>query len=215
MGESKRPGVTRATMIEAALRLLDEVGLDGLTVRRLAGELGVQSPALYWHIRTKQELLDGMAEAIVVAARMGPPRAGESWEDWLSRRAHAYRASLLAHRDGARVVAGARQVSPAAIRRVNEELTTLVGHGFTPVLGLRTVAAVTHYVNGFVLREQTAEPTTQLSALTELLDNDADAPLLRAVREGGTTTDRRAFDHGLRAVITGAAALLRAAQAES
>src|SRR6266545_4694662 len=76
MGGSRRPGLTRQTMIETALLLLDEVGLDGLTVRRLAAELGVQSPSLYWHIRTKQELLDGMADTIVQAAGMGPPRRG-------------------------------------------------------------------------------------------------------------------------------------------
>src|SRR6266498_5119399 len=78
MGGSRRPGLTRQTMIETALLLLDEVGLDGLTVRRLAAELGVQSPSLYWHIRTKQELLDGMADTIVQAAGMGPPRDRKS-----------------------------------------------------------------------------------------------------------------------------------------
>jgi AcrR family transcriptional regulator len=47
IGEHKRAGLTRHTIIETALRLLDQVGLEGLTVRRLAAELGVQSPALY------------------------------------------------------------------------------------------------------------------------------------------------------------------------
>ena len=101
--ERKRAGLTRQTIIQSALRLLDQVGLEGLTVRRLAAELGVQSPALYWHLRSKQELLDGMADAIIVAAGMGPPRAGESWRNWLARRARAYRGSLLAHRDFAGV----------------------------------------------------------------------------------------------------------------
>ena len=141
-------------MIETALRLLDEVGLDGLTVRRLATELGVQSPALYWHLRNKQELLDGMADAIVVAAGMGPPRDGESWQDWLARRARAYRESLLAHRDGARIVANAARLSPATLRTFDEELTAMVGHGFTPLLALRTITALTHYTNGAVLQEQ-------------------------------------------------------------
>src|SRR5262245_30457601 len=115
MGENQTSGVTRQSMIETALRLLNEVGLDGLTVRRLAAELGVKSPSLYWHIRTKQELLDGMADAIVQAPGMGPPRAGESWQDWLTRRARAYRRSLLSYRDGARIVSNAR-LSPATLR---------------------------------------------------------------------------------------------------
>ncbi|MFI6317684.1 TetR family transcriptional regulator [Nonomuraea sp. NPDC050556] len=68
--------MTRKTLIDTALRLL-----DGLTVHRLATGLGVQSPALYWHIRTKQELLDGTADAIVQSAGMGPPQAGETWQE--------------------------------------------------------------------------------------------------------------------------------------
>jgi TetR/AcrR family tetracycline transcriptional repressor len=59
-------GLSRELLIETGLRLLDEVGLDGLSVRRLAAELGVRSPALYWHIKTKQELLEGMAAAIIM-----------------------------------------------------------------------------------------------------------------------------------------------------
>jgi AcrR family transcriptional regulator len=51
----------RATVVRAALRLLDEVGLHGLSLRKVASELGVQAPALYWHFKNKQELLDEMA----------------------------------------------------------------------------------------------------------------------------------------------------------
>jgi TetR/AcrR family tetracycline transcriptional repressor len=209
MDETKRPGLTRQTMIEAALRLLDEVGLDGLTVRRLAAELGVQSPSLYWHIRTKQELLDGMADAIIQAAGMGPPHDGESWQHWLTRRARAYRRSVLAHRDGARLVATAQWLSPATVRMFDQELTAMVDRGFTPVLALRTIAALTRYVTGFVLQEQTerheheATPAQQLAALAELLDGGTSATLLIAIREGGSALGEEAFEHGLRALIDG------------
>ncbi|MEU0884331.1 TetR/AcrR family transcriptional regulator C-terminal domain-containing protein [Lentzea sp. NPDC005914] len=209
MCATKRPGVTRHTMIETALRLLDEVGLDGLTVRKLATELGVQSPALYWHVRSKQELLDGMADAIIVAAGMGPPRGGEPWQDWLTRRARTYRQSLLAHRDGARIVASAAWLSPATIQMFNDELAALVDRGFTPVLALRTIATISQYVNGFVLLEQATprEPTENrekhLAALADLLDAGTSAPLLIAIREGGTTTGDDAFEHGLRTLIAG------------
>jgi TetR/AcrR family tetracycline transcriptional repressor len=53
------------------LDVLDEVGIDGLTVRLLAGRLGVKSPALYWHLRNKQELLDAMADFVVHGGRHG------------------------------------------------------------------------------------------------------------------------------------------------
>ncbi len=215
MGETKRgAGLTRQMMIDTALRLLDDVGLDGLTVRRLASELGVQSPALYWHLRNKQELLDGMADAIVLAAGMGPPREGESWQDWLARRARAYRDSLRAHRDGARLVATAASLSPATIRMLDEELTAMVGRGFTPVLALRTITALTRYVNGCVLQEQTERqapsgtPADRFAALAELLDGGMEATLLTAFRESGGSFAEDAFEHGLRTLIDGTAAAL-------
>lgn len=52
----------------AALELLDETGLDGLTMRKVASALNVQAPALYWHVKNKQELLDVMARAVFTAA---------------------------------------------------------------------------------------------------------------------------------------------------
>jgi TetR/AcrR family tetracycline transcriptional repressor len=208
MREYKRAGLTRQTIIQTALGLLDQVGLEGLTVRRLAAELGVQSPALYWHLRSKQELLDGMADAITVAAGMGPPRADESWQHWLTRRARAYRRSLLAHRDGARIVANAR-MSPATLRMLDEELTAMVDRGFTPALALRTIMAIAHYVNGFVLQEQTERqedtqpPAGELAAMAELLDGGDWSTLLVAIREGGSPLGEDAFEHGLQALIDG------------
>ncbi|GAA1644118.1 hypothetical protein GCM10009733_046510 [Nonomuraea maheshkhaliensis] len=164
MPSDKRPGLTKQVLIDTALRLLDEVGLEGLTVRRLAAELGVQSPALYWHIRTKQELLDGMADAICRAPGMGPPRDDESWQDWLLRRARAYRATLLARRDGARVVAHARSLSQETVALFDRELAAMVERGFTPALALHTIGALTSYVNGFVLREQAPAPAPEPAA---------------------------------------------------
>lgn len=212
LGEHKRAGLTRHTIIQTALRLLDQVGLEGLTVRRLAAELGVQSPALYWHLHNKRELLDGMADTITLAAGMGPPHHGESWQDWLARRARAYRSSLLGHRDGARLVANAR-MSPATLAMFDQELTAMVGRGFTPVLALRTIMAVAHYVNGFVLQEQTERQDTQqpadgLAALAGLLDGGPSATLLVAIRQGGPPLSEDAFEHGLQALINGTTAAL-------
>jgi TetR/AcrR family transcriptional regulator, tetracycline repressor protein len=190
-------GLTRDVLIEAGLKLLDEVGLDGLTVRRLAAELGVQSPALYWHIRTKQELLDGMANAIILRAGMGPPRPGETWQEWLTRRAWAYRRSLLASRDGARVVASAVR-GGEAVRHFEEELAAMVERGFTPVQALRTITALSHYINGHVLQEQAvvgAQPAERPD-LSEL-------PTLAAALAAASPIGDDVFAYGLRVFIAG------------
>jgi TetR/AcrR family tetracycline transcriptional repressor len=207
-----RPALTRDALIDAALRLLDEVGLDGLSVRRLATDLGVRSPALYWHIRTKQDLLDGIADRIVRAAGVGPPRAGEDWPVWLARRARAYRDALRAHRDTARVVTGARALAPETLRAVDRELAAMVAHGFTPALALRTITALTCFVNGVVLQEQLAaarpparDPALR-AGLVELLGPGA--PLLAAFAADSDPLGDEAFEQGLRSLVAGAVAAL-------
>src|SRR5438034_11134936 len=99
----------RRAVARVALRLLDEVGLDGLSLRRLAAELDVQAPALYWHFRSKQDLLDEMAQTMLTDQPWpAEPAPGQRWDDWLADRARARRRAMLAHPDGARIQAGTR-----------------------------------------------------------------------------------------------------------
>jgi AcrR family transcriptional regulator len=65
----------RETVARAALQLVDEVGLDGLTTRRLATSLNIQSPTLYWHFTNKQELVNCMAEVMVTMLNYVPGNA--------------------------------------------------------------------------------------------------------------------------------------------
>src|SRR4029450_2931151 len=81
-----------------------------------------------------------------------------------------------------------------------------------PVLALRTIMAIAHYVTGFVLQEQTErqedaeQPAEQVAELAELLDGGASATLAVAVRDGGSPLGEDAFEHGLRVLINGTAA---------
>jgi TetR/AcrR family transcriptional regulator, tetracycline repressor protein len=135
-----------------------------------------------------------MAEAIVTAPGMGPPGDDESWQDWLFRRARAYRDSLLAHRDGARIVVQSTTRSPSTVKAFEAELAAMVDRGFTPVLALRTINAITFYVNGYALQLQTGSR----GAPPDLASTPT---LAEAVLAGGTAED--VFDHGLRALISG------------
>lgn len=73
------------TVIRAALDLLNEVGVDGLTTRKLAERLGVQQPALYWHFRNKRALLDALAEAMLAENHThSVPRADDDWRSFRS-----------------------------------------------------------------------------------------------------------------------------------
>src|SRR5437764_13074576 len=96
----------RTVVVHTALVLLNEVGL---TMRRLAERLGVQNPALYWHFKNKQELLNQIATLMLADAFSGlePPASDQDWAEWLAIVAGRFHYVLVSYRDGARVVANA------------------------------------------------------------------------------------------------------------
>jgi TetR/AcrR family transcriptional regulator, tetracycline repressor protein len=211
MGATRQPGLDRATVAAAALELLDEVGLDGLTVRRLATALGVQAPALYWHFREKQELLDLMAQELQASVGTAPRRAGEPWPDWIAQHARQRRRLLLSCRDGARLVIGSTP-GAAVAREAEAGLQTLVGIGFTPAQGLRALIAIGHYVTGFAMEEQSAQRRSQHQARTSQGPEGAEVqtPILAAaIRDGGPPETDEAFEQGLWMLIDGMRALLQ------
>ena len=61
----KSPRIEPEAVVRAGLEILDEEGLDGITLRKIASRLGVQAPALYWHFRDKSDIIDDMAQAIL------------------------------------------------------------------------------------------------------------------------------------------------------
>ena len=93
---------TKADVLAAAIRLLDEVGLPDLTMRKLAATLDVQPSALYWHYDNKQSLLAEVSGTIVAFAKT-PPKTNR-WQENAKAQALALRDALLAFRDGAEVV---------------------------------------------------------------------------------------------------------------
>ncbi|MEY2946046.1 MAG: hypothetical protein RL243_820 [Actinomycetota bacterium] len=94
---------TRADVVETALRLLDELGLQDLSMRRLAQEMDIQPSALYWHVANKQTLLALVSDQII---SRGPvvETADLDWKSATLAQAIAVRDALLAFRDGAEVV---------------------------------------------------------------------------------------------------------------
>jgi TetR/AcrR family tetracycline transcriptional repressor len=145
----------RQQVVDEALRLLDDEGLDALSLRTLAGRLGVQAPTLYWHIANKAELLDALADAIMdEAIRDVPePSTDDDGVEWLLGALTALRAALLRHRDGARLVSGSRM----SLRRADfseAAMSALVDHGMELHLARLTVLAGERVTIGYVLEEQ-------------------------------------------------------------
>lgn len=144
----------RHIVVSAALQLLNEAGLDGLTTRRLAEALGVQGPALYWHFKNKQELIDEMALALLQDA-YGPMAPGQDWARWLTDGARRLRRSLLSYRDGARLLAGFRPSSPHGRMDPKVALASLV-EAFGMPDAVWALLTVNRFTLGWTMDEQVA-----------------------------------------------------------
>ncbi|WP_227998928.1 TetR/AcrR family transcriptional regulator C-terminal domain-containing protein [Nocardia australiensis] len=197
---------------DAALGLLDEVGLDGLTMRKVAAALNVQAPALYWHVKNKRELLDAMARAVFVSAVVGveAPRRGELWQDWIIALAGRLRRAMLHYRDGAKVLAGTYTNDESVWRTVELTLRTLEDAGFSDAEAERVFPIVLHYTVGFVIEEQSrsaAEYADDNPYRTERIERAVDAeryPRTARLVVGIFAADIDAqFDHGLRVILAG------------
>ena len=201
---SPRPRLSRQSIVSASLAALDRDGLAALSLRRIAADLGVQSPALYWHFESKRDLLDAIADVIVNDASLRSPAPDEAWSTWLMTRALDYRRALLAHPDAARIVMDAR-LTPATLGRLDEELRELARRGVPPLAAIDTIGTISRYTLAYVMAEQTTrdEPPERVAqrgaeAVTAL---GPDSPLL-AVVAADTDSDAR-FQRGVQLIIDG------------
>ncbi|MEV6259687.1 TetR/AcrR family transcriptional regulator C-terminal domain-containing protein [Streptomyces sp. NPDC051784] len=206
MGTTK---IDRARVADAGLGLLNAVGLDGLTLRAIARELDVKAPALYWHFKDKQALLDEMAT--VMYRRMleedlpGPtPR---TWQEQMVAYQSALRRALLRYRDGAKVYSGARFTGTDHADGLEAHLRTMVDAGFELWQAVRAGTTVNAYTMGFVTEEQGVQPMPDQRREGYDVDERAERleryPLAAAAgAEIFTNYDER-FEDGLRIVVAG------------
>ena len=156
-------------IVTEAVALLDAEGLDGVTTRKLAARLGVQSPTLYWHIPNKAALITAIAEEILTPLPAVPIADGERWQDWLVGLSSRLRQALLAHPDGARIISIA-QMSRNMAALSELAMSTLVARGL-PLHQARVIVLTAERVTiGFALEEQAPRPDEEA-----LKDFDLDA----------------------------------------
>ncbi|MFJ6070878.1 TetR/AcrR family transcriptional regulator C-terminal domain-containing protein [Streptomyces sp. NPDC093065] len=205
----------RARTIQTALDLLNESGLDALTMRRLADALGVQAGALYRYFATKQDLLTAMAERMVggVADAAGPTGDGD-WGERAARLARALRTALLAHRDGARVFAGTHSTGPNTLGFSESLVGVLREAGFDDGEAARALYAVANFTVGHTLEEQAAHPPADGEPAHAGILHEAVAagtyPHLAATLPVLTSTDFAThFEFGLRLLLDGLRAVRR------
>jgi TetR/AcrR family transcriptional regulator, tetracycline repressor protein len=209
-----RPPVTRAAVVSAALALLAEGGLEAVSFRRIAGQLGVSAPTLYWHVESKRQLMDLMAEELVRRneSSYAGPRPGQPWWEWLREDARQLFAALVATRDAPRVVAGNRP-SPEAFAGIERVLGVLVEAGMTPGEAQQTLFAIGAYVIGSATEWQAEAERAAVQPLPDPADEAANAAraaaladhpvLLAAIGELLVQPHSAAFEHGLDLLVEG------------
>ncbi|MEF9915461.1 TetR/AcrR family transcriptional regulator C-terminal domain-containing protein [Streptomyces sp. P5-A9] len=181
--------LNRETVITEALDLLDEVGLDSVSTRRLAKRLGVEQPSLYWYFRTKKDLLKAMAQAAMAPHATAPlPGPGEDWHTWFLENTRSLRRTLLMRRDGARLHAGSRPT--ADLDRLRRKMEFLVTSGVPEHHAQMAMLAAGRFTVGSVLEEQ-AE-----AGPGDPADLPADVP---------TIDHESAFEAGLALIVDGLA----------
>lgn len=176
--------LTSSDVVQAAIGILDEYGLGDLTMRRLAAALGVQPGALYWHVANKQALLGAVADTILEGLDDDMPSG--DWDLRFTELAHRLRAALLAHRDGAEVVAAAHALRTGRGSTLALLTRVLTDAGFTAVEAELAALAVLHYVLGHTVDEQghaqsaalVAESSGGTSEGAAVGPQTADSPLL-------------------------------------
>jgi TetR/AcrR family tetracycline transcriptional repressor len=200
--------LTQEQVVRRAVDLMAEAGLEALTLRRLATELGVSAPTLYWHVRNKRQLLDLMAEALASqAGHSTSPAHGQPWWDWLAEQARLRWRVLTSHRDAALVVAGNRPTE-ASLPDIEAIVGSLVVVGFPPAEALRTILSIGNYVIGCAVEyqaEAAREPDPERDArLTAEVRESGDLPNLRAaLATTGGPDPEAGFEHGLSLLIAG------------
>jgi TetR/AcrR family tetracycline transcriptional repressor len=199
--------LTREHVLTAALDVLDEAGLDRLTMRRLAAVLGVENGATYWHFPSKQELLEEMADALLAGVTDDLP-THRPWDEVVSALAHRLRRALLARRDGARLFSGRFFPLPNALAYGETMVGLLVRAGLDVRAATWATDTLTYYVVAHVTEEQLAAALPDggqatRARLAAALDPGRHPHLLAAGADLATADPEAHFDHGLALVLTG------------
>lgn len=196
--------LTRDDVVREAVALLEEVGLDGLSLRKLAARLNISAPTLYWHVASKRELLDLVAEQLVAAQRRAQrpePAPGQPWWEWLRFNMVSLFEALVEVRDAPRVLAGNRP-RLESLSHIDRTFGVLREAGIPAGDAQHALFSLGFYVVGSAIEWQAeAERHSQGVGVDPRVVNalrDGDYPNLSAAARGTAEQPPRAtFEFGL------------------
>ena len=203
MKKKKEPRIQPEAAIKAALDILEEDGLESVSLRRIAAKLNVQAAALYWHFQNKQDIINDMAQFILADnINLSKPSIPAKWAEWLFEMAHALRNALLSHREGARIVAGAGLDRARTLAELAELATGVMREaGFDACSSGIATTTIISYTFGYVIEEQSAPSLDSLEP-EKIEDLYIQFPHLAAtIRAQESLSKTELFDRGLHLII--------------
>jgi AcrR family transcriptional regulator len=167
-----RETVTRERILETAVTLADEDGIESLSMRRIAQRLGVVPMALYKHVANKEEILDGLVEAIVEEIEAPPPDA--DWKTAVRERILSARRALLRHPWAARLISTRTEPGPVMLAYMDSMIGLFLAGGFTIDLTHHALHAMGSRLLGF---------TQELYDDTVEMDRDEEVEMYRMMAD--------------------------------
>lgn len=206
-GRVPRNTLSRERIVDTALALMDDEGLDAVTMPRLAQRLGVGTMSLYRHVDGKNDLINAVAELVLSGVQV-PAGANDDWEGRVVGYLRALRDCALAHPALSRILADRGLTVGPVFDQLEQVHEILRAAGFSATDAVRTFYTLLTYVFGFVIWElprvhqqpATAYTTAWTTALDQL-DDDV-YPTLHAFRDTlVTTASPDQFEYGLNRLV--------------
>lgn len=203
MARPRKPLLSTDLIVETARALVDAEGLAAVSTRRLAAELGVSGPSLYNHFRTKDQILEAVADSVSVLVDLSMFEDGRDWRTALHDWAVSYRTALRDHPNIVPVMARGPGRRPAGLRLADAVYGGMVGAGWPPAQATSIGALMRYFVMGSALGSFAGGFVNDESAY-----DPADYPHLgqaHLLAEQQEKIDERAFETGLTALLDGLA----------
>ncbi len=169
-----RVPLNRQRVLDAAMRLADQGGIDALTMRNLGQELGVEAMALYYHFANKDEVVDGIVDR--VHSEVEVPADAADWIDSMRRRAFSVRQALSRHPWAAVLMESRRNPGSASLRHHDAVLGLLRAAGFSVEMAAHAYSLLDSYIYGFA-QQQASLPFEAGDAATVAQDLVRDFPV--------------------------------------
>ncbi|WP_405782053.1 TetR/AcrR family transcriptional regulator [Streptomyces sp. NBC_00859] len=205
MARPRKPLLSRERIVTTASALVDSEGLAAVSTRRLAAELGVSGPSLYNHFRTKDEILEAVADAVSaqIDLSMFDETDGRDWRTALHDWAGSYRAALTDHPNIVPVLAQGPGRRPAGLRVADAVFGAMVRAGWPPAQATYIGALMRYFITGSALGSFARGFVDDETAY-----DPADYPHLgqaHLLADRQQKVDDGAFETGLRALVDGLA----------